>query len=92
MKSRAPATIHLQTCQFFVEQNTVRAADGSYERHPESFPLRVIAYVMSEKKFYELLMTGEAVPWGSSVPTGRGFDFWIFEVQNIHAIGVSRNA
>lgn len=70
-------------------QQTVIAAEGGYERHPESFPLRVIAYVMAEKKFYELLTTGEAITWGEIGPPDT-LDFWIVDVPTISHLGVHR--
>jgi hypothetical protein len=73
-----------------VTQETVIAANGGYERHPESFPLRVIAYVMGEKKFYELLMTGEAITWGEIGPPDT-IDFWIVDVPTISHLGVHRH-
>jgi hypothetical protein len=69
---------------------TVIAANGNYETHPESYSPRVIVLVCDKTEFYELLRTGEAIPWGTSLPTGRGFDFWIIDVPTIHSLGVHR--
>ena len=72
-----------------VEEQTVLAADGGYERQPESFPLRVIVYVMAEKMFYEPLMTGEAITWGEIGPPDT-MDFWILDVPTMAHMGVHR--
>ena len=72
-----------------IAHNAVIAADGGYARHPESFPLRVIVHVMSEKQFYELLMTGGAIPWGEVGPPDT-MDFWIVDTPTISHMGVHR--
>lgn len=72
-----------------VTHAAVIAAEGGYERHPESFPLRVFVYVMAEKRFYELLQTGEAIPWGDfDTPPPDTLDYWIVDAPTIHSVGV----
>jgi hypothetical protein len=72
-----------------VTQETIIAAESGYERHPESFPLRVFVHVMAEKKFYELLQTGEAITWGEIGPP-ESLDFWIIDSPTISHMGVHR--
>lgn len=72
-------------------QETVLAANCGYERHPDSYPLRVFAYVMAETRFYELLMTGEAIVWGGlDSPPPDTMEYWLVDVPTIHSLGVHR--
>jgi len=67
---------------------TVVAAKGGYEPHPDAYSPRVIVFVGNEMSFYELLRTGEAIPWGKAEP--KGFDFWICDCPALSSIGVHR--
>jgi len=71
-----------------MSQETVIAANGGYEAHPDSYSPRVFVYVKTTDIHYEILRTGEAVPWVTKKP--EGFEFWIFDCQNLSDIGVHR--
>jgi len=71
-----------------VTENIIVAAKGGYETHPESYSPRVFVYVKSTDIHYEILRTGEAVPWVTKKPEGRLF--WIFDCQNLSDVGVHR--
>ena len=68
---------------------TVDASKGGYEPHPDSYSPRVFVYVKATDINYELLRTGEAVPWVSKDP--NGFDFWIMDVEHLADVGVHRD-
>jgi hypothetical protein len=68
---------------------TVDASKGGYEVHPDSYSPRVFVYVKSTDIFYELLRTGEAVPWVTTAPSG--FDFWVMDVDRLADVGVHRD-
>ena len=74
-----------------VQTQTVLVSKNLFEAHPESYELRVFVLVYGEKPlvYYELLKTGQAIPWTES-PEGRGFDFWIVNAPNIADVGVNR--
>ena len=57
---------------------------------PESYSPRVFVYVKATDINYELLRTGEAVPWVTTSP--GGFDFWLMDVNTLSDVGVHRNA
>jgi len=69
---------------------TVDASKGGYEPHPDSYSPRVFVYVKATDINYELLRTGEAVPWVSKDP--NGFDFWIMDVEHLADVGVHRDS
>jgi hypothetical protein len=69
---------------------TVDASKGGYEAHPESYSPRIFVYVKATDIHYELLRTGEAVPWVSKNP--EGFSFWIVDVERLADVGVHREA
>lgn len=74
-----------------MSQEIVNAAEGLYPRHPESYHLRVFCEVTDGRDtimVYELLSTGEAIPWGTKSPAG--FDFWIISVRHVSEMGVHR--
>jgi hypothetical protein len=66
----------------------VIVAEGKYQPHPDSYSPRVFVYVKSTDIHYELLRTGEAIPWPVRVP--EGFDFWICDVTHLADLGVHR--
>lgn len=68
---------------------SVIAANGGYEAHPESYSLRVIAYIMAEHAYYEILTTGQAIPWGQTPPPDS-LTYWLIDVPTIHSLGVHR--
>lgn len=68
--------------------DTVNAAQGGYEPHPDSYSPRVFVYVKATDINYELLRTGEAVPWPVKQP--QGFDFWVMDVNTLSDLGVHR--
>lgn len=74
-----------------IEKTTVIAANGGYEQHPESYSPRVIAFVCDTQEYYELLRTGEAIPWGTTRPP-ESLEYWVVDVYTIHALGVHRAA
>jgi len=73
-----------------MSEQTVNASLGKYEAHPDSYSPRVFVYVQHNDIYYELLRTGEAVPWPTKIPDG--FDFWIADVERLSDLGVHRNA
>jgi hypothetical protein len=73
-----------------IEKIVVDASKGGYEVHPEAYSPRVFIYVQSTDIHYELLKTGEAIPWVSKSPEGKGFDFWIMDVARLSDVGVHR--
>lgn len=73
-----------------VAENVVAVAANRFESHPESYYPRVFVETREDKKWYELLMTGQAIPWTKS-PEGL-FDFWIIDVNRISDFGMSRKA
>ena len=74
-----------------MSQETVITSLGGYPPHPESYSPRIITFVCNEGEFYEILRTGEAIPWGKEAPIGKlKSDFWIIDVSTIHSIGVHR--
>lgn len=72
-----------------MSQETVIVADNKFQAHPESYDLRVFVETDDAPGFFELLKTGQAIPWLVS-PAGRGFDFWIIKASAVADIGVSR--
>lgn len=68
---------------------TVDASQGGYQPHPESYSPRVFVYVKATDIHYELLRTGEAVPWVAKGP--EGFDFWILDCEKLADVGVHRD-
>lgn len=71
-----------------VAQNVVSVTANRFESHPESYYPRVFVETREDKKWYELLMSGQAIPWTKS-PEGL-FDFWIVDVNRISDFGMSR--
>jgi hypothetical protein len=71
-----------------VKENVVAVSANRFEAHPESYYPRVFIETREDKKWYEILMTGEAIPWTKS-PEGL-FDFWIVDVNRISDFGMSR--
>jgi hypothetical protein len=67
---------------------TIITVKGGYEPHPESYSPRVFVYVRATDIHYELLRTGEAVPWVTEGP--HGFDFWILDCERLADVGVHR--
>ncbi len=67
---------------------TVIASKGGYEDHPDSYSPRVFVYIISTEIYYELLQTGEAVPWVTTAP--EGFDFWVIDALRLADVGVHR--
>lgn len=65
------------------------AAVGRFETHPESYFPRIFVHARESKStYFELLKSGEAIPWGVN-PDGK-FDFWIVDVDRMADFGVSR--
>jgi hypothetical protein len=71
-----------------MSEQTVIASKGGYEPHPDSYSPRVFVYVRATEIYYELLRTGEAVPWVTLSP--KGFDFWIIDCPKLEDVGVHR--
>lgn len=69
--------------------NTVRVGDNKFQAHPESYKPRVFVHNEQDGFYYELLATGEAIPWTKS-PAEKGFDFWIIDVQKMNDMGLYR--
>lgn len=72
------------------ERETVIVADNEFQAHPESYLPRVFVYVRAKTTWYELLKTGHAVPW-TETPEGRGFSFWIADVDYMSDFGMYRS-
>lgn len=72
-----------------MNQEIVNVAETKFQPHPESYFLRVFVYVRENETWYELLKTGQAVPW-KETPEGRGFDLWIADVDYLSDFGVYR--
>ncbi len=69
-----------------MSEQTVIASKGGYELDPDSYSPRVFVYVRTTEIHYELLRTGEAVPWVTKNP--EGFSFWILDVERLADVGV----
>jgi hypothetical protein len=70
-------------------QQTVLVSENKFQAHPEAYLMRIFVHVREDGLYYEILKTGQAVPWGES-PEGKGFDFWIIDVDRMSDFGVSR--
>jgi hypothetical protein len=71
-----------------MNEETVIASKGGYQPHPESYFPRVFVYILATDIYYELLRTGEAVPWVTEAP--MGFDFWVLDCRKLSDVGVHR--
>lgn len=71
-----------------IEQEVV-VSDAKFEAHPDSYFPRVFVYVRDNRTWFELLKTGQAIPW-KETPEGRGFSFWIADVDYTHDFGMYR--
>jgi hypothetical protein len=89
----------LEPLEPMAEQTVTIASAGEFQIHPESYSPRVFCFEKGEKGesdpsgrtcnpvCYELLRTGESIPW-PSVPSG--FDFWLVDVPSVSAINMKR--
>jgi hypothetical protein len=80
----------MATAVMELKQENVIVAEAKFEIHPESYFPRVFVFVREEQVYYELLRTGMAVPW-KETPAGRGFDFWIIDVDYTRDFGMYRS-
>ena len=80
-----------------IEAKTVISNEGGFEPHPEGYTPRVMVAVMPstdgyppfEPKIYELLTTGQAIPW-PCLPVLECFDYWVLYVNHLSDIDVRR--
>jgi hypothetical protein len=71
------------------------ASDGNFEEHPESYRPRVFVNTWNwdnppTSDVYELLTTGQAIPW-PSLPKDCGFDYWTLSAPGLGCVKMVRH-
>jgi hypothetical protein len=73
-----------------LEKETVLVSSNLFERHPESYSPPVIVAVSPDPEtvpiYYELLKTGEAIPW-TAPPT---ITAWVVKVRSLSDLTLIR--